>query len=427
MTRFYGWRRSAWLSALAATTALAGAGSAIAADPVQLTFRQFDPPNQTAGLTTAINAWNASHPDIQVTMQTMGSGDTLAQLAREVPSGGGPDIQQLAFVWTRNLAKSGLLMPLDDLIKQDPPGAGIDDFLALDLARFDSKTFGVPWTADTFSMAYRPDLLKAAGINAPPATWEELAADAKTLTKGDQYGLCFPAGSSPDSGIWFLANYYLWSNGSTLVDQDASGKWEVAAKAEDLAKDFAYFNGFFKDGSTSEDMITISDWGAPQIVGGLGRGDCAISFFPPQTFRAAQGQSKEPLLTAEVPAGSVKRISHMGGRALGINPNSKHLKEDWAFLKYLLTADTFKTYNQYPAQKSVLSALTLPPAEVGYVKMLPQAITFERYISSPIPVPSLQKVVNARFGAVFSGQSTPDDAAKGLVDDLNALLAQGSK
>jgi multiple sugar transport system substrate-binding protein len=275
-------------------------------------------------------------------------------------------------------------------------------------------------------MAYRPDLLKAAGVDSFPSTWEDLAADAKKLTKGNQYGFCFPAGSSPDSGVWFLINYYLWSNGSTLVDQDSSGKWKIMATADQLAKDMEYFNGFFKDGSTSEDMITVNDWGDPEIVGGLGRGDCAITFFPPQTFRAAEAQSKAPLLTAEIPAGSVKRISHLGGRALGINPNSKHVKEDWEFIKYLLSPDTFKTYNQYPAQKSVLKTLDFPTSEEGYVKMLPQAITFERYISSPIPVPSLQRAVDARFGAVFSGQSSAQDAAKALVEDLNTLLARGS-
>lgn len=426
MTGFIGWRRIASLVTVASLAALLGSGAALAQDKVQLVFRQFDPPSVTQGLVKAVDAWNKSHPDVQVKMETMGGSDTLAQLAREIPAGGGPDIQHLAFVWTRDLAKSGLLRPLDDLIAQDPPGAGIDDFLALDLARENGKTYGIPWTADTFSMAYRPDLLKAAGIDSFPDTWDDLTAAAKKLTKGDQYAFCFPAGSAPDSAMWFLANYYLWSNGSTLVGQDSSGKWKVMASADDLAKDMNYFNAFFKDGLSSEDMITINSWTDPAIVGGLARGDCAISFFPPQTFRAAEDESKAPLMSAQIPRGSVKRISHLGGRALGINPNSKYPKQDWEFIKYLLSPATFKTYNQYPAQKSVLKALDIPASEDGYVKMLPQAITFERYISSPIAVTSMQKVLNARFGAVYSGQSSAEDSAKGLVDDLNTLLQRGS-
>ena len=41
-------------------------------------------------------------------------------------------------------------------------GSGIEDFLATELATLDGKLFGVPWSADTFALAYRPDLLAAA-------------------------------------------------------------------------------------------------------------------------------------------------------------------------------------------------------------------------------------------------------------------------
>lgn len=411
------------------TTALAffaaQIGVVAAQEPVQLTFRQFDPPTEIKGLVTAVDAWNASHPDIQVKLETLAGSDTLAQLAREVPAGAGPDIQQLAFVWTRDLARSSLLLDLDPLIAAKPPGAGIGDFLATELATLDERIYGVPWSADTFALAYRPDLLTAAGVKLPD-TWAELAETAKALSNGDgQYGFCFPAGSSPDSGIWTLVNYYLWSNGSTLVEEPTPGAWKVGVTAQQLTNAMTYFNGFFADGATPESLIMVNAWGDPEIVGGLGRGDCAITVFPPQTFRAAQGQSEQPLRTGQIPAGSVKRISHLGGRALGINANTKHAEQAWEFVRYLTGPETFKTYNQYPAQKSLLDNLAFPEAEQGYVEMLPQAQTFERYISSPIPVPSLQTVINREFGAVFSGQRTPEEASQAVLTELDALLVRG--
>jgi multiple sugar transport system substrate-binding protein len=418
-----------WRGLALATTCLISltgfSGATYAQEKVELVFRQFDPPTETAGLVAAIDAWNASHPDIQVKMETMSGADTLAQLAREVPAGAGPDIQHLAFVWTRDLARSGLLMDLDDDIKSDPPGKGIDDFLATDLATLDGKLYGVPWSADTFAMAYRPDLLEAAGLTFPD-TWDDLAAAAKKLANDDgQYGFCFPAGSAPDSGMWILANYYLWSNGSTLLDETSPGQWKVAVTEDDLAKAMDYFNSYFTDGMAPESLITVNSWGDPELVGGLGRGDCVITFFPPQTFRAAEGQSEVPLMTAQIPQGSVKRISHLGGRALGINPNTKHPKEAWEFVRYLLGPETFKTYNQYPAQKSLLESLDFPASEEGYVKMLPLAQTFERYISSPIPVSTMTALINQEFGAVFSGQRTSEEASQNVIKQLNDLLARG--
>lgn len=405
-----------------ALTLLAAPG--LAQEKVELVFRQFDPPTEVQGLVAAIDAWNAANPDVQVLLETLPAGDTQAQLAREVPAGSGPDIQQMAFVWSRDLGRSGLVADLTSLIAANPPGAGYDDFLATELATTDGKIFGVPWTADTFALAYRADLMQAKGL-ALPDTWEDLATTAKALSADGQFGLCFPAGSAPDSGMWILANYYLWSHGKTLVDETAPGTWEITATEADIAAAMTYFNGFFTSGSTPESLITVNAWGDPELVGGMGRGDCAMAFFPPQTFRAAQGQSEAALMTAPIPKGPFKRISHLGGRALGINPASQHPEQAWEVLRYLTSAETFKTYNQYPAQKAALAALTFPEAEAGYVAMLPQAQTFERYISSPIPVSSMTKLINIEFGAVYSGQRTPEEAAAAVVAELGALLITG--
>lgn len=415
------WHRAALLT----TCIVSLSAPSLAQEQVNLVFRQFDPPTETAGLQVAIDAWNAANPTIQVRMETMAGGDTLAQLAREVPAGAGPDVQHMAFVWTRDLAKSNLLLDLGSLIEAEAPGAGIDDFLALELATLDGNVYGMPWTSDTFAMAYRPDLLEAAGVSLPD-TWDELTTAAAALSRGDgQFGLCFPAGSSPDSGMWTLVNYYLWSNGSTLVDETAPRAWEVVASAEDIAGAMRYFNQFFASGTAPESLITVNSWGDPELIGGLGRGDCAITFFPPQTFRAAQGQSEMPLETGMIPAGSEKRVSHLGGRALGINPNTKHPEEAWAFVRYLLSQETFKTYNQYPAQVSVLDTLDFPANEQGYVDMLPQAQTFERYISSPVAVSSMTGLINREFGAVFSGQRSPEEASQVVLDELQTLLERG--
>ncbi len=413
--------------ALASTviTTLVLSSAAGAQEAVQLTFRQFDPPTEIDGLIAAVDAWNASHPNIQVKLETLGGGDTLAQLAREVPAGAGPDGQQMAFVWTRDLARANLVLDLGPLIAESAPGAGVDDFLATELATLDGKLFGLPWSADTFSMAYRPDLLEAAGITSFPDSWDDLTAASRALTDASkgQYGFCFPAGSAPDGGMWILANYYLWSNGKTLLEETSPGEWKVAATAADIAAAMTYFNGYFADGLAPESLITINAWGDPELVGGLGRGDCAITFFPPQTFRAAQSQSELPLLTAPIPRGSDKRISHLGGRALGINANTKHPKEAWEFVQYLVGPETFKTYNQYPAQKSLLSTLAFPDAEAGYVAMLPLAQTFERYISSPIKVSTMTALVNREFGAVYSGQRSAEEAAAAVIKELEDGLA----
>jgi multiple sugar transport system substrate-binding protein len=112
---------------------------------------------------------------------------------------------------------------------------------------------------------------------------------------------------------------------------------------------------------------------------------------------------------------------------LGINPSTEHPEEAWQVIEHLISAETFETYDQYPARQSILESLETPEGEEAYAEMLPQAITFEQYISSPVPVPSLQEAVNRSFGAVFSGQQASADAAGALVDEIAGLIERGEE
>jgi multiple sugar transport system substrate-binding protein len=179
-----------------------------------------------------------------------------------------------------------------------------------------------------------------------------------------------------------------------------------------------YYQQFFETGATPESLIAIASWGDPEIVGGIARGDCAIAFFPPGTFRAAEKQADEPLMTAPIPKGSVKRISHLGGRTLAINPNTKHPEEAWAFLNHLLSAEAFTTYNQFPAQNSLLKELKFRESEQGWPQQLPHAVTFKQYITSPAKTNSMWEATNREFGAMFSGQKTVEQASQ----DLHAAM-----
>lgn len=56
----------------------------------------------------------------------------------------------------------------------------------LNLTVKNNKVYGIPLFAYGMGLAYNMTMFKAAGIAKPPATWDELVTDAKTLTKRDQ-------------------------------------------------------------------------------------------------------------------------------------------------------------------------------------------------------------------------------------------------
>jgi len=113
-----------------------------------------------------------------------------ALAANTVPDLGeqGPDV-------TLGFAAAGNLLPIDDIFN------GLkDQFVPLQkdaFVTYNSNAFGVPWYTETRVLFYHKDLLDAAGVK-PPTTWQEWAAAAKALTKGEeQYGFAFP----PDGAL----------------------------------------------------------------------------------------------------------------------------------------------------------------------------------------------------------------------------------
>lgn len=406
-----------------------GADEADVEGVVHLTFRQSDPPGEIEWLEQAIADWNAQNPDIQVRLESVPWSDALNQFVREGQASGGPDVLQIAFVWTADLARAGLLMNLDEMIAREPPGVGIDDFIGTDLGIVEDSYYGIPWTVDTFVMAYRPDLFAEAGIEQFPEEWNEFHETVGRLTKDidgdgqiDQYGFGFPAGSASGGGMWFLVNYYLWSNGDTFVERNSNGEWSVGVSASAIAEVMRYYNRFFDEGKTPMSLIGVNGWGDPELTGGLSRGDIAIGFFPPNTFRTAQSQSSVDLATAMIPRGRVRRISHLGGRTLAINQNTAYPAKAWEFLRYLTSRGVFERSRQFPAQEALLSQIEFPPSETGYANQLPHAITFKQYIDSPAPVSAMWDATNREFASVFSGQKTPEQASRDLLDAIEILL-----
>lgn len=403
-------------------------------EPIEFVFRQNDPPSQIGeGLQNAVDAWNADNPNIQVTFETVPWSDAQKQYVREVQAGGGPDVLQLAFVWTRDLAKSDLVMNLDPFIEQSPPGKGMDDFLGVDLAVYEDSIFGIPWSVDTFALGYRPDIFEEAGIGEFPETWEDFKVAAQKLTadtdgdgRTDQYGFCFQGGSGSTGGMWFLANYYLWSHGKWFVQEAEGGGWEVGLTADDVAGAMQYFNSFFEEGYTPESMIAIDSWGDPEYVSALGRGECAILFLPPAAFEAARERSDATVRSAPDPRGPAGRISHLGGRHLSINPNTEHPEEAWEFLRYLTTKGFYEEYysSYFPPQKSLLEAIEFPEHLQGYAEQLPHAITFKTYIVSPARVSTMWEATNREFGSVYSGQKAPEQASLDLVAKVEEALTR---
>ena len=422
---------------LSITFTLAATIGASSAEKITLTFRQNDSPPDAAGLPEAVEEFNLNHPNIKVKYEAVPWSDALNQFIREAKVGGGPDVLQSAFVWTMDLAKAGTLIKLNSLMQEDPLPAGIEDFKAVRLGEFNGGIYGIPWTTDTHGMVYNKDLFEEAGISTfPDDSWSHFKTVAKKLVRDkngdgitDQYGFGIAAGSGPAGEMWFIVNYYVWSNGYSFMKQAKNGDWQVDVDAQQIAEAMRYFNSFFEEGICPRSLIGINWEGDPELLYGLAKGDLAIGFIALQSLAAVKDMNPEaPIWSAQTPAGRVTRQAHLGGRTLVINKNTKHLNEAWTLLKWMCSKQVFEKYygQQLPAQKTLLKEISYGPEYEGFAELIPQGQTFYEYIISPVRVQTMWAATNRQFGAVFSGQKPAEQASEDLIKEIEKALKEAT-
>nr|WP_306263647.1 extracellular solute-binding protein [Pararhizobium sp. IMCC3301] len=415
------------------TTLLLGCSALIALPAfaeTTISFRYNDPDPEV--IEAAIEAFEAANPDIEIELERISWGDSRTQFLREAAVGTGPDVVHIAFVWPLEMGSAGALLPLNDLIEKNGAGAGFDDFIATDLARdADGKIFGLPWTADTFSLVYMPSVLEEAGVEVPK-TWDDLQAASRMVAeKTGKVGFGFPAGGSATNTVWFLVNYRLWSNGLALVEEDGNGGFRVGVDAPTLANSFKFFADFMGDGGNPDSNIALGGLADIGSLAPMVEGDQAFAILPPNVTKALiaayqekSGTTDVPYASVGIPTGSVGGISHMGGRMLGINANTDHPEESYKFMQFLISNEFFSDYltAQFPASKSALAALEYPAGLEGYGMQLPNARTWGAYANGKTPIGTMWSETGREFGAILVGDKTPEEAAQSLIDTINEML-----
>jgi len=409
------------------------AGAPAFAQDINISFRFNDP--EVSEMRAALDEFERLNPGVKVELQTISWGDARAQFLREAAVGEGPDVVHIAFVWPKDMGNAGALMPLNDFINATSIQAGFDDFIATELAiGDDGEIFGTPWTTDTWAMIYRSDLLAAAGVDKIPATWDELrGASRAVFEKTGKIGFGIPEGSRSGNSIWFLSNYYWWSNGRALVVEDGQGGFTTDISVDDIADTWRYFKSYIDEGHTPESYLGVSDWFDPAIMNGLVEGEQAIAIMPPATFRRVLANFKErnpgvepPFVTATTPGGVAGPKTHLGGRMLGINANTEHPDVAWKLVQFLTEGDTLTKYyeNQFPAQRALLQKVEFGPTLEGFAEQLQLARTWGAYADGPAQIGSMWDEAGRQFGSAAIGEKSFEEAAADFLGSIKEALGQ---
>ncbi|MFR2214165.1 MAG: ABC transporter substrate-binding protein [Ruminococcus sp.] len=155
-------------------------------------------------------------------------------------------------------ATKGLLEPLDELGKT--AGIDFDDIVkpALDITSVDGKEYGVPFRYDGSGIYYNIDMLKAAGYDAFPETWDEMVEMSKKLSERWCLRTVWPPGNQANATTRFVQQIYTYG-GDVL---DADGKCLLNTKESKAALGNivdSIKEGYAAPGSSEFDNTTMEE------------------------------------------------------------------------------------------------------------------------------------------------------------------------
>ena len=217
-------RRAAIAVALASGLALSACSTAAettteegTSEPATITFAAstFGDPGLGPRLQGIIDEYNSSQDVVTIEPAAVPFPTFGQTVLTQMGGGEGPDLVRFDMPEFTAAADAGLLEPLDDKIDADELGLqpGPDKYMFVNDSRY-----GVIHDSSNYVMYYNEDL-----IPEPPTTFEEFMATAKSVTKGDVYGLAFRQTQAEENGVWQdIFNYVYgfggeWSDGENLT------------------------------------------------------------------------------------------------------------------------------------------------------------------------------------------------------------------
>ena len=177
--------------------------------------------------------YEKAHPDTKINLEVVNWDNLYDKLTTDVAGGAAPDVSIIGTRWLTDFVKNDVVEPLDSYITPAQRATYIPTFLSP--GKLNGKIYGLPVAASARAMYYNADILKKAGVSAPPKTWAELQTVCAKVIKTGSYCFGLQGKEVETDAYWY---YALWSHGGDILTKDGkSGVNSAAAiKAATLYK-----------------------------------------------------------------------------------------------------------------------------------------------------------------------------------------------
>lgn len=351
-------------SAAATTAAAAGAATTAAAAPastaaaaagaVTLKYQLWDD-QQLPLYQKCADAFTAKNPTIKIDMKQLGWSDYWDGLTAGFATGNVPDVFTDHLAKYPDFIKSGVLTPIDDLVKKDNVdltqySPGLADLWV----GYDGKRYGLPKDWDTIALLVDQNQVDKAGLKADTfnsadwnpkdgGSWEKLIAHLtvdKNGKRGDEAGFdkanvaTYGFGMDVDAYGQTGFSSFAASNGFNYLDKDPWGthyNYDTPA----LTDTILYFKGLVEKGF----MAPVELWNA--TGGDTMMSTNKVASRPIGDWTINQWLKEKGIKAnfVKTPKGPKGYASMFNGLADSITKSSKHQAESWQWVKFLSSPD----------------------------------------------------------------------------------------
>ena len=423
---------------LAALLAVSLSGATLAQDEaVEISYLTHWGPDQVAQLEQVVAGFNEENPDVKVDIRAVPFGDLLTTIKTQAASPGGPTIAGIYNLWLAELVRDGVAAaaPEDyaaDIAANWPTGA-------VDGASVDGVNYGYPNEINAYALNYNKRLFEEAGIEAPPATWDELVEAAEKLTVEDG-GLIMQQGfgliNSWPAGVVHPFYSMVASNGGDIVDgttptMDAGATAETMAFYESLVDEYSVtapemgtadantrgpFMDNFINGNTA--MIIMANWWQGSLQEGMGDAFADVATAPIPV--GPNGEGSKPV--------SYEWLTMVNGLA---TPEQQDAA--WRFLQYLHGTDSGETGS---GMGEILIDMGIIPSRTSDTEAFADQLSgpfLQTYVDSladAVPFPmilggqELSEMLQKKVEGVMFGELSAEDAATQAQTEAEQILAQ---
>lgn len=365
---------------------------------------------------------------VEVVHQQIPYGDYLQTILTARLGGQSPDIYHVYSIWAAQLVDNGLLAtPPEELL-----GFVTDNYVSstVDAITIDDQTWGVPTEVANYLLVYNKQIFEAAGIGAPPATWDELLEVAAATTERDAQGRATQIGYAdyyPSvAGVVHRYLTSLYSKGVDLFNEDFTATNLGTPEAlEALQERVALFEAGSADLSVDSDAFAAGDV-AMTIQASWQEGE----------YREVFGDAFESTVgVAPIPMGDDWR-SLQYAFFYGVDANSDVQDESWAFIEWLNSPASAQQEGGPSCMGEMLvglGALTAnnadieaAGAELGDFFTAPFAEALEVSITEPnvIQASEIETILQTYLVQAYQGDVTPEDALAQADEEITAILAE---